>query len=103
MLAAHHDQENLVHGQQTVAASKLLNQSVRGLAPKTPSNNGQKTTKLPLNTEGKLNFNGRQTSRNHAKENENAPLEGKSRRADKFAFVTPVGMERDVFPRLNFC
>ena len=51
MLAAR-DQENLVHGHQTVVASKPLNQGSRQLAPKTPGNKVPKTPlKLPLNDE----------------------------------------------------
>ena len=74
------DQENLVHGHQSVAASKALNQGTRQLQPKTPGNKLPKTPfKLPLNDEngnqglgaGKtgLKFNG----------------------AGKNAFVTPMG------------
>lgn len=44
-MLARRDQENLVHAQQTAAAAKPLNQGVRGLAPKTPSNNGRKGNK----------------------------------------------------------
>ena len=52
MLAAR-DQENLVHGHQTVAASKPLNHGARQLGPKTPGNKVPKTPafKLPLNDE----------------------------------------------------
>ncbi|KAB8337103.1 hypothetical protein FH972_021407 [Carpinus fangiana] len=43
-MLARRDQENFVHAQQTAAAAKPLNQSVRGLAPKTPGN-GRKGNK----------------------------------------------------------
>lgn len=77
MLAAR-DQENLVSAHQQVAASKPLNQNVRGLHPKTPSN-----LKTPFRS---------------ARNDENRPLELKSQKTligdgrsklDKAAFVTP--------------
>lgn len=45
------DQENLIHGQQQLAASKPLNQGTR-IAPKTPGNKYPKTPlKIPLGDE----------------------------------------------------
>lgn len=79
MLAAR-DQENLVHGRQTAAASKPLNQGVRQLQPKTPGNKAPKTPfKIPLNDENANNGLG--------------PVKGtaKATGAGKNAFVTPSG------------
>ena len=80
MLAAR-DQENLVHGHQTVAASKPLNQGPRQLAPKTPSNKVPKTPfKLPLNDEnGNGGLGAGRTGLNVNKTGKNA-------------FITPMGM-----------
>lgn len=87
MLAAHRDQENLVHEQQNAAAAKPLNQGVRGLAPKTPGNNGNNRTingKVPLRTGGRAD--------------ENTLFGGKSVKANKNAFVTPVGKTNIIYP-----
>ena len=55
MFAAHSDQENFVHGQQQVAASKPLNHSMRGAPPKTPGAKYPKTPlKIPLQDENGL-------------------------------------------------
>jgi hypothetical protein len=79
MLAAR-DQENLVHAHQTTAASKPLNQGIRGLQPKTPGN-----VKTPFraakNDENKpLGFNGQKTIG-----------QGNNGKLDKMAFITPMG------------
>ncbi|PQE11378.1 Cyclopropane-fatty-acyl-phospholipid synthase protein [Rutstroemia sp. NJR-2017a BVV2] len=85
MLAAR-DQENLVHGHQQVAASKPLNQSTRGLQPKTPGNKFPKTPlKVPLNDENApTGFGGKGTIKGKG-------LGGKDATIDKNAFITPMG------------
>ncbi|KAI9833450.1 MAG: hypothetical protein M1819_003608 [Sarea resinae] len=91
MLAAR-DQENLVHGQQTAAASKPLNQGIRQLAPKTPGNKVPKTPfKHPLNDENAVTGfgKGKTVLRTKGKENENLVTGKKG--GDKNAFVTPLG------------
>lgn len=92
MLAAR-DQENLVHGHQTVAASKPLNQGTRGLQPKTPGNKYPKTPlKIPLNDENApAGFGGKSGK---GKGLENMMTGGKKVATfDKNAFVTPMGMQ----------
>ena len=85
MLAAR-DQENLVHGQQTVAASKPLNQGTRGLQPKTPGNKYPKTPlKIPLNDENAPGGFGGKSGK--GKGLENLATGGKN------AFITPMGMQ----------
>ncbi|KAH8804563.1 hypothetical protein F5884DRAFT_418131 [Xylogone sp. PMI_703] len=83
------DQENLVHGQQTAAAAKPLNQGVRGLQPKTPGNRYPKTPlKVPLNDENApAGFGGKSVLKTKGKGAENLIIGGK----DKNAFVTPLG------------
>ncbi|RFU36141.1 hypothetical protein B7463_g204, partial [Scytalidium lignicola] len=78
MLAAR-DQENLVHGHHTVAASKPLNQGIRGLQPKTPGNRFPKTPlKIPLHDENApAGFGGKSVLKTKGK--------------DKNAFITPLG------------
>ncbi len=71
------DQENVIHGHQTAAAAKPLNQGVRGLAPKTPGHNGAK------NVNNKFPIRG--------KDDENAMFLGKKGDGDKHTFVTPLG------------
>lgn len=76
------DQENLVHGHQTTAAAKPLNQGIRGIAPKTPGPNG-----------GKIPFGGNNfTTRKPVKDDENTIFNGgkKGGNADKQAFFTPL-------------
>ena len=94
MLAAR-DQENLVHGHQTTAAGKPLNQGLRQLPPKTPGNKASKTPfKVPLNDEnglGGLGFGGKGL-RTTGRGNENLVTGGKKLgQADKNAFITPLG------------
>ncbi|KEF51918.1 uncharacterized protein A1O9_11907 [Exophiala aquamarina CBS 119918] len=73
------DQENLAHAHQTAAAGKPLNQTIRGLQPKTPGN-----FKTPFRP---------------SKNDENRPLEFKGQKTtlkngpsklEKNAFVTPL-------------
>lgn len=89
MFASRTHNENAIYEQQTAAASKPLNQGVKGLAPKTPGNKAPKTPfKVPLNDEnavlgpGKTGGKGKQ-----------AALfgEGKGGKAESNAFVTPAG------------
>ena len=75
------DQENFIHGQQQVAAAKPLNHGVRGLAPKTPGNNGFKTIN-----------NGNKTVRRQ-REDENVAPGGKTVKGAKATFVTPIGIQ----------
>lgn len=74
------DQENFVHNQQTAAAAKPLNQGVRGLAPKTPGNNGFKNI-----------VNAHKTIRGQ-KGDENVAPAAKTAKALKTSFVTPTGV-----------
>ena len=95
MLAAR-DQENLVHGQQQVAASKPLNQGARQIQPKTPGNKVPKTPfKIPLNDEnGPGAFGGGKTAgpKGNGKGNENSTTLGKRGGLEnKDAFRTPMG------------
>ncbi|KAE8442644.1 hypothetical protein EG329_003001 [Mollisiaceae sp. DMI_Dod_QoI] len=87
MLAAR-DQENLVHGHQQVAASKPLNQTTRGLQPKTPGNKFPKTPlKIPLNDENAPTGFGR-TGKGKGLEN---LISGKKVTTfDKNSFITPL-------------
>ncbi|CAK3843610.1 Hypothetical predicted protein [Lecanosticta acicola] len=76
-MLARHNQENAIYEQQQAAAAKPLNQSVRGLAPKTPAN---KPPKTPF---GKT------------RNDENANLTfgkggAKDGKADRNAFITPA-------------
>jgi len=76
------DQENVFHDQQTAAAAKPLNRGVRGIAPKTPGNNG-----------GKITFGNLLTIRKFAnKDNENINVTRtkKGGNAEKHSFTTPV-------------
>ena len=78
---AHRDQENLIHSHQTAAASKPQNQSVHGLAPKTPS------AKVPLKASAVGKVTGRRNN-----EDENVSFRGgKAGNGEKNAFVTPSG------------
>ena len=89
MFAARANQENAIYEQQTAAAAKPLNQGVKGLAPKTPGNKAPKAPfKVALNDEnatfgaGKTGGKGKQ---------DELFGEGKSRKLNKSAFVTPAG------------
>ena len=99
MLAAR-DQENLVHGHQTAAAAKPLNQGVKQLPPKTPRNRTAKTPlKIPLKDEngpveagegknkgGRGNENGHWTN-----------MVVKGGFGDRNAFITPMGTPISTF------
>ncbi len=88
MLAAR-DQENLVHGLHQAAASKPLNQSTRGLQPKTPGNKYPKTPlKIPLNDENAPTGFGKSMK---GKGLENLMTGKKGTASDQNAFVTPMG------------
>ncbi len=78
------DQENLIHARQTTAAGKPLNQSIRGLHPKTPGNH----LKTPFAA---------------ARHDENQPIDFKGQKSvlkdgrnklDKPTFVTPLGKKK---------
>ncbi|KFY30022.1 hypothetical protein V494_08314 [Pseudogymnoascus sp. VKM F-4513 (FW-928)] len=93
MLAAR-DQENLVHGQQALAASKPLNQGTRGAPPKTPGNRYPKTPiKIPLHDENApTGFGKKSVLQTKGKGNENLMTGGKKGTGlDKNAFITPMG------------
>ena len=93
------DQENLVHGHQTAAASKPLNQQARQLAPKTPGNRVPKTPfKIPLNDENGANpfGGGKGGLKTGGKGNENLVTgTKKGGLGDKNAFVTPMGKQEE--------
>ncbi|KAK0109465.1 hypothetical protein ONS95_002158 [Cadophora gregata] len=84
------DQENLVHGHQQAAAVKPLNQSTRGLQPKTPGAKYPKTPlKIPLNDENApAGFGGKSVK---GKGLEALMTGKKGATFDKNAFVTPMG------------
>ncbi|RMZ86814.1 hypothetical protein DV736_g5961, partial [Chaetothyriales sp. CBS 134916] len=102
MLAAR-DQENIVHAQQSAAAAKSLNQGIRALHPKTPSN-----LKTPfrsgLNDENRyIEVKGQKTARHDGSSKldkdlfvtpgprkERAPLGQKTTNAKAAAFKTPA-------------
>lgn len=89
MFASRANQENVIYEQQTAAAAKPLNQGVKGLAPKTPSNKPPKTPfKVPLNDENTAFAAGKTGGK--AKQ-DGLFGEGKSGKVDKDAFVTPAG------------
>ncbi|KAI9754213.1 MAG: hypothetical protein M4579_004810 [Chaenotheca gracillima] len=93
MLAAR-DQENLVHGHQTVAASKPLNQGVRQLPPKTPGARAAKTPfKVSFNDENNATQIGDgKVTRKGSGGNEQAGTKArKFGEGDKNAFITPMG------------
>lgn len=80
MFATRNQNENAIYEQQTAAAAKPLNQSVKGLAPKTPSN--KQAPKTP--------FRGGKND-----ENAQQPLFGKTggketAKPNRNAFVTPA-------------
>ena len=80
------DQENLVHAQQTTAAAKPLNQSLKSLQPKTPGTRAPKTPfKVPLNDENDPLAFGKRTMKT------NGNVNGNTTKLAKDAFVTPLG------------
>lgn len=93
MLAAL-DKENLVHGHQTAAASKPLNQTVKHLPPKTPGNKVLKTPfKIPLNDENGPPRFGKLGQEANSRGNENPTTgEGKGGFLQKNTFITPLGI-----------
>ena len=89
MLAAR-DQENLVYGHQQVAASKPLNQSTRGVQPKTPGNRFPKTPlKVPLHDENMPAGLGGKSVKGKGLENLATGKKGATFNKDDF--VTPMG------------
>jgi hypothetical protein len=95
MLAAR-DQENLVHGHQQAAASKPLNQTTRGIPPKTPGNKYPKTPlKVNLNDENEPTgvVGGKPVLGTKGKGLENLITGARNGATfDKNAFITPMGM-----------
>lgn len=88
------DKENLMHGHQTAAASKPLNQTVKYLPPKTPSNRLPKTPfKIPLNDENGPPRFGKLGLEANGRGNENlTTVGGKGGFLQKNAFITPLGI-----------
>ncbi|TKA58208.1 hypothetical protein B0A49_09889 [Cryomyces minteri] len=87
------DQENFVHGQQTAAAAKPLNQGINRFGSKTPSNKPPKTPfKLPHNDENAAFRAGKSVLKTNGKGHENVVFGGKKGGdVDKNAFITPAG------------
>lgn len=87
------DKENLVHGHQTAAASKPLNQTVKHLPPKTPGNKVPKTPfKIPLNDENGPPRFGKLGLEVNSRGNENPTTGGgKGGFLQKNSFITPSG------------
>ncbi|KAF2098982.1 hypothetical protein NA57DRAFT_76217 [Rhizodiscina lignyota] len=87
MLSAHNDQENLIHGHQTTAAAKPLNQGVRGYGAKTPA---PKTPFRVARNDENVVFGGGKSA---LKTNGKAQAAGgkKAVKLDDNAFVTPAG------------
>lgn len=79
MFAPRVDQENTIHAHQQAAASKPLNQGLKGLAAKTPAR------KVPLNDENATEILGGKTGGKGLTKNGGGKL-------DKSAFVTPAGV-----------
>lgn len=96
MLAAR-DQENLVHGHQTIATSKVFNQGAKQLQPKTP---GNKIPNAPFNLPLKdkngtttLGVAGKSAFGAQGRGNENlVNVAKKVGLGDKDAYITPLGM-----------
>lgn len=78
MFAPRVDQENTIHAHQQAAASKPLNQGLKGLAAKTPAR------KIALNDENATEILGGKTGGKGLTKNGGGKL-------DKSAFVTPAG------------
>jgi hypothetical protein len=90
MLAARVDQENFVHDQQTAAAAKPLNQTLRSHTAKTPGNKAPKTPfKVPLNDENATFRAGKSILKTNGKGGLVESQKGLT--FDKSAFVTPAG------------
>ncbi|KAF2810411.1 uncharacterized protein BDZ99DRAFT_443146 [Mytilinidion resinicola] len=90
--AAASDQENLVHGFQTAAAAKPLNQGLKGYGAKTPGNKAPKTPfKIPLNDENAPFRAGKSVLKTNGKGNQDFLGGGKGGDLDKNAFITPAG------------
>jgi hypothetical protein len=84
------DQENLINAHQQAAASKPLNQGVKGLAPKTPGNGN------------KGGLNGRMTVRGRGQGDENMlGGGGKTGKTTKATFVTPLGVWDAITPHVR--
>jgi hypothetical protein len=94
MLAAR-DQENLVYSHQTNAASKPLNQSIRGPQSKTPGRQAAKTPfKKSVNDENNpAVFEGLRTGRKALAKGDANRLQDKQQdgKHKSNAFVTPIG------------
>lgn len=82
MFAARVDQENTIHAHQQAAASKPLNQGLKGLTAKTPAR------KIPLNDENATEQFGKTGG---LKTNGKGNKAGNGGKLDKNAFVTPAG------------
>ena len=94
MLAAR-DQENLAYSHQTNAASKPLNQGIRGLQSKTPGQRAPKTPfKASLNDENDpAAFGTQQKGLKTTFRGEGGLLQTKKDgKLDNNAFITPMGM-----------
>lgn len=91
------DQENLVHGHQTAAAAKPLNQGTKGYGAKTPSIKAPRTPfKVPLNDENTTFQVGKSILKTNGKGVENVFTKGKKgAEVDKSAFITPAGSSTD--------
>ncbi|KAK5113912.1 hypothetical protein LTR85_010445 [Meristemomyces frigidus] len=89
MFATRGNNENAIYDQQTAAASKPLNQGVKGLAPKTPGNKAPKTPfKVPLNDENAAFGNGKTSGKG---KDGGLFAKGEGGKAERSAFVTPAG------------
>lgn len=77
MFSTRGNNENAIYEQQQAAAAKPLNQSIRGLAPKTPANKAPKT---PF---GK-------TGNNENAQHDFGKTNGKGAKAERNAFMTPA-------------
>lgn len=88
MLAARNDQENFIHGQQTAAAAKPLNQGAKGFGAKTPA---PKTPFRTARNDENVVFQG---GKSVLKTNGKAQLGGAKNggKVESNAFVTPAGM-----------
>lgn len=87
------DKENLVHGHQTAAASKPLNQTIKHVPPKTPGYQVPKTPfKIPLSDENGPPRFGKLGLETNSRGSENPTTGGgKGGFLQKNAFITPLG------------